>query len=260
MKHCKKHNIYFHQVLCPVCKKITREKCKNNKKNGKARKNNNFIMVDGETRKHCNVCKKYDILSNFYKDKAICKSCRSLQRKEYYLNNKEYITKKTSQYQKNNPDKVRIWGKKYRDKNKPLFIEYRKKWRRKNSSNPSYKIRNIISRAINRSLKNVGGKNGESCFKYLGYSVKELKQYLNSLFEPWMNWENWGVYNPKAWDDNDSTTWKWQIDHIIPQSKLPYDSMEHPNFQKCWGLENLRPYSAKQNNIDRDRKKNGRYK
>lgn len=26
--------------------------------------------------------------------------------------------------------------------------------------------------------------------------------------------------------------------------------MDHPNFQKCWSLDNLRPLSAKLNNIE----------
>ena len=34
---------------------------------------------------------------------------------------------------------------------------------------------------------------------------------------------------------------------IYPQSKLPYDSMTHPNFLKCWALENLQPLEAKEN-------------
>ena len=41
-----------------------------------------------------------------------------------------------------------------------------------------------------------------------------------------MTWENQGKYNPKQWDDNDPTTWKWQLDHIIPQSDLPAMSMD----------------------------------
>ncbi len=69
-----------------------------------------------------------------------------------------------------------------------------------------------------------------------------------------MNWENQGIYNINTWDDNDSSTWTWQLDHIIPQSKLPYTSMEDENFQKCWALENLRPYSAKQNIKDGNRR------
>ena len=65
--------------------------------------------------------------------------------------------------------------------------------------------------------------------------------------------DNQGVYNAKTWDDNDSSTWTWQIDHIIPQSDLPYTEMSHDpnsNFQKAWALSNLRPLSAKQNVLD----------
>ena len=62
-----------------------------------------------------------------------------------------------------------------------------------------------------------------------------------------MSWSNWGKYDYINWDDNNLSTWTWNIDHIIPQAKLPYDSMEHPNFEKCWILSNLRPLSSKQN-------------
>jgi len=47
-----------------------------------------------------------------------------------------------------------------------------------------------------------------------------------------MNWDNHG---------------KWHLDHIYPQSLLPYDSMKHPNFQKCWALDNLHPLEATEN-------------
>jgi hypothetical protein len=68
-----------------------------------------------------------------------------------------------------------------------------------------------------------------------------------------MTWENRGKYNKKTWNDNDPSTWTWQLDHIIPQSDLPYAEMSHnadSNFQKCWALSNLRPLSSKQNVID----------
>ena len=65
-----------------------------------------------------------------------------------------------------------------------------------------------------------------------------------------MSWDNWGIYNKDAWDNNDSSTWTWQIDHIIPRSDLPYTNMTEDNFKKCCALENLRPLSAKQNQLD----------
>ena len=43
--------------------------------------------------------------------------------------------------------------------------------------------------------------------------------------------------------------YRWNIDHIIPQSDFVFDSISHSNFKKCWALKNLRPLSAKQNFI-----------
>jgi hypothetical protein len=51
-----------------------------------------------------------------------------------------------------------------------------------------------------------------------------------------MTWENYGPAKEGEYH--------WQIDHIIPQSALPYDNFGHPNFLKCWALENLRPLEA----------------
>jgi len=63
-----------------------------------------------------------------------------------------------------------------------------------------------------------------------------------------------GKYNSKAWNNNDPTTWVWNIDHIVPHSIFKYISMDSIEFQKCWALSNLRPYSAKQNILDGNRR------
>lgn len=82
-------------------------------------------------------------------------------------------------------------------------------------------------------------KNGQSMLHFLPYSIKELVEHLEKQFEPWMNWNNYGKASIK-----EKT---WQIDHIIPTNSLPYDSMSHPNFLKCWSLENLRPLYSIEN-------------
>lgn len=90
--------------------------------------------------------------------------------------------------------------------------------------------------------------------KLISSSREELKQHLENQFESWMNWDNWKLYDVHTWSDNDSLTWTWNIDHIIPQSRLKYSSLQDENFQKCWALKNLRPLSAKQNIKDGARK------
>lgn len=112
------------------------------------------------------------------------------------------------------------------------------------------KIRHAVSGSILQAIKRNGGKKNGSILDNLPYTINELKQHIESLFEPWMSWNNWGKYNPKTWDDNDKSTWTWHLDHIKAHVKFNYDSMEHPDFRKCWDLNNLRPYSAKDNIID----------
>lgn len=122
----------------------------------------------------------------------------------------------------------------------------------KKSNSICYRMRRNISSIIWIFLKkNNSSKQDKSCFKYLPYSIQELKQHLELQFEPWMTWKNYSRYISKTWNDQDSSTWTWQIDHIVPQSCLPYLSMEEENFKtKCWALENLRLLSAKQNHHD----------
>jgi hypothetical protein len=49
-----------------------------------------------------------------------------------------------------------------------------------------------------------------------------------------MNWDNYGGLM-----NNLNKT--WHIDHIIPNSKFAYRSLDDPLFIECWSLKNLRP-------------------
>lgn len=118
-------------------------------------------------------------------------------------------------------------------------------------NSPNFIIKTSISYFIWNCLKqHNSSKNGHSCLSYLDYSISQLRNHLEKQFESWMSWDNHGIYNKKTWKDNDPSTWTWQIDHVIPQSDLPYTSMVDDNFKKCWSLDNLRPLSSKQNNFD----------
>jgi hypothetical protein len=118
-------------------------------------------------------------------------------------------------------------------------------------TNPNFVIRKSLSYFIWKSLaKSNSSKQDQSCLQFLPYTIEELRLHLESQFEPWMNWDNHGSYRKHSWNDNDSSTWSWQIDHIIPQSSLPYTTMLEDNFHKSWALSNLRPLSAKQNLLD----------
>ncbi len=208
-----------------------------------------------------------------------CKTCISIKRKQHYLYNKDKIIAKRKTYILNNHNKykesyikynnkqeTKIKTKVYRQLNKKKFREKEKLWRQQNPiaakliarrkakvqrKKAQFKLRSHISRQVNFALKRKGfSKCGESVIKYLPYTIDQLKAHLEFQFEPWMNWNNYGIYNSKTWNDNDSSTWTWQIDHIIPQSTFNYLSMTDADFFKCWSLNNLRPLNAKQNIMD----------
>jgi hypothetical protein len=126
---------------------------------------------------------------------------------------------------------------------KPEVIERRKERAREYRSCPAVRLRHNVSSCIRKALRsNQGGKLGGSILDHLPYSIAELKEHLESQFQPGMSWKNWG----KGAD-------KWNIDHIYPHSKLPYDSMDHPNFQKAWTLSNLRPLWEVENRAKGDK-------
>ena len=101
----------------------------------------------------------------------------------------------------------------------------------KRKNNPHLKLSHNFSNLVLQRLKRrSSGKEGKQTFKHLPYTLNELISHLESLFEPWMNWENYGV-----------GAGKWTIDHIIPDSSFNYSSMRDKEFQKCWSLNNLGP-------------------
>jgi len=112
-------------------------------------------------------------------------------------------------------------------------------------------LRQNISTNIGYHLKvKNSSKYNKSILQALPYTMEELKTYIETLFEPWMTWENYGQYVPETWNCDDPATWTWNLDHIIPHSTFNYVVMEDRSFQDCWALSNLRPYSAKQNCLD----------
>jgi hypothetical protein len=183
--------------------------------------------------------------------------------KQKYEENREERIKYSREY--NKLPQTKQLRKQWREKNKERLNaekrinnkkpEARSKLRKLNNklyySNPSFRLRKIVSSRIRLALiENNSSKNNKSITKYLPYTIQELKLHIEQQFESWMNWNNLGKYNPETWNEKDPSTWTWQIDHIDPHANFQYKSMEDEAFQQCWALSNLRPYSSKQNNID----------
>lgn len=175
--------------------------------------------------------------------------------KEYRLKNKVILSNKNKEYEKKNKEKRDIIRKEYYQNNKQKILNRQYAViSRKIKNDPIFKLRSDISKLMCHYLKKCNkNKDNKSILNILPYSIEDLKIHLEKQFEPWMNWNNRGVYRMLEWDDNNTATWKWQIDHIIPHSKFNYKSINDENFKKCWSLNNLRPLSAKENLIKGNR-------
>lgn len=181
---------------------------------------------DGQ--KKCSVCKIFKDYDQFWKDShttdGYYPSCIS----DTEINRgprKEINKALTKQWAIDNEEYVREYAREY--------VKARKK------RDPAYKLRCVVSSAIHNSIRKYEYTNYKikrvvkAIFDHLPYTPEQLKKHLESLWEPWMNWDNYGKY------DKFKNT--WQIDHIIPQSKLIFVDFNDDNFKKLWSLSNLSP-------------------
>lgn len=160
---------------------------------------------------------------NYLKNKEKIKE----RSKIHYENNKEDHNKKSSERQKNNRDKRNSYLREYnlnKRKNEPLF-----------------RIKNNIRTTICASIKRCGYKKYSKTYEILGCSYNDFIIYLESKFESWMSWENYGMYNGELY-------FGWDIDHIVPV-KSAKTEQEIININH---YTNLQPLCSK---INRDIKK-----
>jgi len=189
----------------------------------------------------CNLTKDKNL---FPINKNQCKNCISERNKKsckkYYNSHKKQV----KEYNEKNKILIALKIKKRKEANRDRYNKNKREYERNRKIyDPAYRLKTNMSKLININLKRNGvSKNGNSYIKYINYTVDQLKQHLENQFELWMNWDNYGLYDP-----NRRT---WQVDHIKPHSEFKYTSMTDEVFKECWALNNLRPLESKQNAID----------
>lgn len=93
----------------------------------------------------------------------------------------------------------------------------------------------ILSKRISATMRYAlkKKKSGRSWESLTGYTVKDLKAHLEKQFKPGMSWENMEL---------------WHIDHIVPIAAFRKRGALYEELKICWGLANLRPIWAQENN------------
>jgi hypothetical protein len=217
-KNIKKYNVYTCSTPCSYFKnKITLQekygkenfnRSEENKEKKKEKFDKITIEIENAGYIICSKCNINQEITNYTKNingryKKVCRKCR---------------TSEVKRRRKNNEQDMSIFYKEYYRKNIQLYA-----WR------------NLLKNYLNRKEF----KKSQETHKMLGYSHTDLKEHLESLFTPEMNWENYGLY--------------WQIDHIIPISKF----IENTPANIVNSLINLRPLdkllnNQKGNKLDKD--------
>lgn len=134
---------------------------------------------------------------------------------KYASLNKETKKKSDQEYATKNRDKLNIKKKNWAKAN----IEKVKKAKTKHFMNklhkdPLFKFKHNLGCGIRQAFKRKGYTKNSKTFIILGCSFDKFKTYIESKFESWMNWGNYGKSNNKKLIPNTS----WDIDHIEPLS------------------------------------------
>lgn len=211
---------------------------------------------------------------------------RELKRKQIEadrLKKQEELQAKKSISKAKRKEYKKEYGKQYREKNREYYLAYYKEWNKKNRSsghpvltneqkleiakhkkehvriirknyqkekkhdNEIYREACNIKCLISQAIKKEKYRENSKITKILGCSITEFKQFIESKFEPWMNWNNYGNTNGVATGVNIS----WDISHIVPASNC--SSIEE--LVKLNHYTNLKPICSYTNRFIKPHKK-----
>lgn len=146
-------------------------------------------------------------------DKIRCVDCQKQFKHKIYLRNKENQMNRQKIKYKENSDEMKNYAKDYYQNNKEKHNETCKTYKKKKrKEDPIYKFRENIRGVIGRGFRNKSFDKNSITYDILGCDFDTFKQHIESLWEQWMNWDNYGIDKRSKIEPNKT----WDIDHIIP--------------------------------------------
>lgn len=191
-----------------------------------------LYIPTGSQQKYCTICgpKIKEELEQKYKKNWYLENKIYLQEinAKYYQEHKEHIKQQQVEYNKKNQEKQIKYRKNNRAvarKRQNIYIQERRKY------DLWFALYLNIRSNFKLYLKNNNISKFKSTIEYIGCTSEELKKHLESKFEPWMNWENYGKYKSKTFN------YGWDVDHIKPLSSAKTED----DIYKLWHYTNLQP-------------------
>ena len=161
--------------------------------------------------------------------------------KNYYLKNKDTAKEYNSLYYSKNREKYKEYGKKYRS-SKEYKIKLNEHIKTRCKTDPLFKLIRYYRTMNYTAFKAKGYKKNTKSENILGCSFIEYQKHIEMLFETWMTYDNFGLYNGEL-------NYGWDIDHIEPLANVN----SYEDLLRICHYTNLRPLCSK---INRDIKKN----
>lgn len=227
------------QKICKVCgieKPITEFTTHRTNKDGYNGKCKTCVAEYGRQYREKNIEKEKARTRVYYE-------LHKLERKEYADLHKERIQERNKKYIQNNAAVISKRRKLAREQHKNEISSKQAKYFKERMLNDDlFRLKKQIQGLIRDSLRNKDIKKNKRTLEILGCTVSEFKSYLESKFEPWMNWENKGKYNG-------TFNYGWDIDHIIPASSAANEN----ELLRLNHYTNLQPLCSRYN---RDIKRN----
>lgn len=219
--------------------------------------------------KICKSCKLEKNESEFYKNvrskdglRSDCKSCEKDKARKWKVENLERSRKYEREWREKNKEwhreysknidkeKKKLNSKKWNEKYYLEIRNYKKLYRKtynkirkeRRKNDPLFKLSSNIRSSIYTSLKEKEFIKSSKTEQIIGLLFREFKLYIESKFETWMTWENYGKYNGEL-------NYGWDLDHILPISSAKTEE----DILKLNHYTNFQPLCSK---INRDIKRN----
>jgi hypothetical protein len=200
--------------------------------------------------KVCNKCNVDKDVTEFYSGRRRCKLCyNKYKKKSTPEQREEYNRRRKEKYYENHEEeleKSRLWKK----RNPEKVVEYRRGYmsgyeKKRMENDPLYNVSRTVRNLIKCSIYHKGFTKNSRTFEILGCSYEDFKLHIESHWEDWMNWDNYGLYNGKE-------NCGWEYDHIIPVSSAKceediYKLNHYSNIQPLCSYVNR---CVKRDNID----------